>query len=146
MSYKQICMEVSGVLPSSLHCKPVFVCCTAEHGAFLYVCPRDGTSNAVAMYGTSSSSTAAQAEASRQQPQPSSSTQPRPVPAGTTQAGERVMRTVFLPMVDADFLMLKMESLQAQLNEQVHVAELLCCMHTWYPALLPSLCCLAPAS
>lgn len=34
-------------------------------------------------------------------------------------AGERVLRTVFLPTVDSDFLLLKIESLQAQLNEQV---------------------------
>lgn len=33
--------------------------------------------------------------------------------------GERVLRTVFLPTVDSDFLLLKVESLQAQLNEQV---------------------------
>lgn len=33
--------------------------------------------------------------------------------------GERVLRTVFLPTVDSDFLLLKIESLQAQLNEQV---------------------------
>jgi coiled-coil domain-containing protein 77 len=33
--------------------------------------------------------------------------------------GERVLRTVFLPTVDCDFLLLKVESLQAQLNEQV---------------------------
>jgi hypothetical protein len=30
-----------------------------------------------------------------------------------------VLRTVFLPTVDSDFLLLKVESLQAQLNEQV---------------------------
>ncbi|MQK85078.1 hypothetical protein EI035_23845 [Escherichia coli] len=34
-------------------------------------------------------------------------------------SGERVLRTVFLPTVDCDFLLLKVESLQAQLNEQV---------------------------
>lgn len=33
--------------------------------------------------------------------------------------GERVLRTVFLPTVDSDFLLMKVESLQAQLNEQV---------------------------
>jgi coiled-coil domain-containing protein 77 len=33
--------------------------------------------------------------------------------------GERVLRTVVLPAVDSDFLLLKIESLQAQLNEQV---------------------------
>jgi coiled-coil domain-containing protein 77 len=33
--------------------------------------------------------------------------------------GERVLRTVFLPTVDSEFLLLKVESLQAQLNEQV---------------------------
>ena len=34
-------------------------------------------------------------------------------------ASERVMRTVYLPAANADNLMLKVESLQAQLNEQV---------------------------
>jgi len=35
------------------------------------------------------------------------------------QGAERVLRTVFLPTVDPDFLLLKIESLQAQLAEQV---------------------------
>ena len=39
--------------------------------------------------------------------------------------GERVLRTVFLPTVDSDFLLMKVESLQAQLNEQVGPAW--CC-------------------
>lgn len=34
-------------------------------------------------------------------------------------ASERVMRTVYLPAANADNLMLKVESLQAQLSEQV---------------------------
>jgi hypothetical protein len=40
-----------------------------------------------------------------------------PAPAGV--AGERVLRTVFLPTANADALLLKVESLQAQLAEQV---------------------------
>ena len=39
--------------------------------------------------------------------------------AAAGREGERVLRTVFLPTVNADFLMLKVESLEAQLNEQV---------------------------
>jgi coiled-coil domain-containing protein 77 len=39
--------------------------------------------------------------------------------AAAGSSGERVLRTVFLPTVDCDFLLLKVESLQAQLNEQV---------------------------
>lgn len=39
--------------------------------------------------------------------------------AGGGGVGERVLRTVVLPAVDSDFLLLKIESLQAQLNEQV---------------------------
>ena len=35
------------------------------------------------------------------------------------QEGERVMRTVYLPTANSDSLMLRIESLQAQLNEQV---------------------------
>ncbi|KAF6256024.1 hypothetical protein COO60DRAFT_1627324 [Scenedesmus sp. NREL 46B-D3] len=38
-------------------------------------------------------------------------------------SGERVLRTVFLPTVDCDFLLLKVESLQAQLNEQRQLHE-----------------------
>jgi coiled-coil domain-containing protein 77 len=41
--------------------------------------------------------------------------------AAAGSSGERVLRTVFLPTVDCDFLLLKVESLQAQLNEQVRV-------------------------
>lgn len=40
-------------------------------------------------------------------------------PAGAGSSGECVLRTVFLPTVDSDFLLLKVESLQAQLKEQV---------------------------
>lgn len=40
-------------------------------------------------------------------------------PGAAGSAGEHVLRTVFLPTVDSDFLLLKVESLQAQLNEQV---------------------------
>jgi coiled-coil domain-containing protein 77 len=39
--------------------------------------------------------------------------------AGAGGVGGRVLRTVVLPAVDSDFLLLKIESLQAQLNEQV---------------------------
>ncbi len=39
--------------------------------------------------------------------------------ASQADASERVMRTVYLPAANADNLMLKVESLQAQLNEQV---------------------------
>ncbi len=39
--------------------------------------------------------------------------------ANQADASERVMRTVYLPAANADNLMLKVESLQAQLNEQV---------------------------
>lgn len=39
--------------------------------------------------------------------------------AGGGGVGERVLRTVVLPAVDSGFLLLKIESLQAQLNEQV---------------------------
>lgn len=41
--------------------------------------------------------------------------------AGSSAAagGERVLRTVFLPTADSEFFLLKIESLQAQLNEQV---------------------------
>jgi hypothetical protein len=42
-------------------------------------------------------------------------------PGAAGGAGERVLRTVFLPTVDSDFLLLKVESLQAQLNEQVRM-------------------------
>lgn len=43
------------------------------------------------------------------------------IPKRTNQAetSERVMRTVYLPAANADNLMLKVESLQAQLDEQV---------------------------
>eukprot|EP00878_Enallax_costatus_P033337 GHUV01036756.1.p1 GENE.GHUV01036756.1~~GHUV01036756.1.p1 ORF type:complete len:405 (+),score=164.28 GHUV01036756.1:265-1479(+) len=37
--------------------------------------------------------------------------------------GERVLRTVFLPTADSEFLLLKIESLQAQLNEQRQLHE-----------------------
>jgi coiled-coil domain-containing protein 77 len=43
--------------------------------------------------------------------------------AGAGGSGERVLRTVFLPTVDCDFLLLKVESLQAQLNEQVRAGS-----------------------
>lgn len=42
-----------------------------------------------------------------------------PKKANQAEASERVMRTVYLPAANADNLMLKVESLQAQLNEQV---------------------------
>ena len=42
-----------------------------------------------------------------------------PKRANQAEASERVMRTVYLPAANADNLMLKVESLQAQLNEQV---------------------------
>jgi len=54
--------------------------------------------------------------------------------AGAGSSGERVLRTVFLPTVDSDFLLLKVESLQAQLKEQV------CLGHTQYW----QTCCNAP--
>ena len=40
--------------------------------------------------------------------------------------GERVMRTVYLPTANTDSLMLRIESLQAQLNEQVGHEEAPC--------------------
>lgn len=52
----------------------------------------------------------------------------KPGAAGST--GERVLRTVFLPTVDSDFLLLKVESLQAQLNEQVGRQQL-SAVQTW---------------
>lgn len=48
--------------------------------------------------------------------------QPQQQQQGSTSAavgGERILRTVFLPTQDSDFLLLKIESLQAQLAEQV---------------------------
>ena len=42
-----------------------------------------------------------------------------PKRANQQDASERVMRTVYLPAANADNLMLRIESLQAQLNEQV---------------------------
>ena len=42
-----------------------------------------------------------------------------PKKANQVEASERVMRTVYLPAANADNLMLKVESLQAQLDEQV---------------------------
>jgi len=44
--------------------------------------------------------------------------------ANQADASERVMRTVYLPAANADSLMLKVESLQAQLNEQVRSSVL----------------------
>lgn len=41
------------------------------------------------------------------------------MPGPNGEPTERVMRTVFLPTQNADMLLLKIESLQAQLNEQV---------------------------
>lgn len=43
--------------------------------------------------------------------------------ANQQEASERVMRTVYLPAANADNLMLKIESLQAQLNEQVRMSD-----------------------
>lgn len=46
--------------------------------------------------------------------------------ANQKDASERVMRTVYLPAANADNLMLKVESLQAQLNEQACVVTCTC--------------------
>jgi coiled-coil domain-containing protein 77 len=53
--------------------------------------------------------------------------------AGRPSTQERVMRTVFLPTANADFLLLKVESLQAQVNEQVRSNRHSCCTnaHRW---------------
>ncbi|KAF8064637.1 ccdc77 [Scenedesmus sp. PABB004] len=42
---------------------------------------------------------------------------------GKARAGERVLRTVFLPAADPEFLVMKVESLQAQLDEQRQLHE-----------------------
>ena len=47
--------------------------------------------------------------------------------------GERMLRTVYLPTANADSLILKVESLQAQLNEQVLYA--CCSMPSHHPTL-----------
>lgn len=64
-----------------------------------------------------------------------------PRKANQAEGSERVMRTVYLPAANADNLMLKVESLQAQLNEQVrdisghhsHLSIFANCWCTTYP-------------
>uniref|UniRef100_A0A383VMW0 Uncharacterized protein n=1 Tax=Tetradesmus obliquus TaxID=3088 RepID=A0A383VMW0_TETOB len=61
------------------------------------------------------------AQQQQQQPMRGGKSPQRGAEAGGS--GERVLRTVFLPTVDCDFLLLKVESLQAQLNEQRQLHE-----------------------